>query len=87
MPEGLAELLVVILEFYLGMGLVFAFPFVTRGVNAIDPLARTAPWSFRLLIVPGVTLWWPLLAYRWAAGFSEPPVEVNVHRRLARRLP
>jgi hypothetical protein len=56
-----------------------------KGVNSIDPLARTAPWSFRMLIVPGVTLWWPLLAYRWAAGFVEPPTEINAHRRLARR--
>lgn len=85
MPEGLAEVLVASLQTYMGAGLLFAVPFVTRGVNIIDPLARAAPWTFRLLIVPGVTLWWPLLAYRWAAGFAEPPVEINAHRRLARR--
>ena len=87
MPEGLAEFLVAAVQIYLGAGLLFALPFVARGVNAIDPLARTAPWSFRLLIVPGVTLWWPLLAYRWVAGFVEPPVETNAHRRPVRRAP
>jgi hypothetical protein len=86
MPEDLAELLVMLLQGYLGIGLLFAIPFVMLGVNRIDPLARTAPWSFRLLIVPGVTVWWPLLAYRWVAGVVEPPVETNAHRRLARRL-
>lgn len=86
MPETLAQVLVTFVQLYAGAGLLFAGPFVTRGVNRIDPLARTAPWSFRLLIVPGVVLWWPLLAYRWAAGVAEPPVEVNAHRRLARRM-
>jgi hypothetical protein len=85
MPEGLAEILVTVVQLYGASGVLFAAPFVTAGVNAIDPLARTAPWSFRLLIVPGVILWWPLLAYRWAAGAIAPPTEVNAHRRLARR--
>jgi hypothetical protein len=85
MPEALAEVVVTVLQLYGVAGLLFAAVFVTRGVNAIDPLARTAPWSFRLLIVPGVTLWWPLLAYRWAAGAQTPPTELNAHRRLARR--
>ncbi len=86
MPEGPAEILVAALQLYGIAGLLFAVPFVTRGVNAIDPLARTAPWSFRLLIVPGVVLWWPLLAYRWSAGAVAPPSESNSHRRLARRV-
>jgi hypothetical protein len=85
MPEALAEVLVTLVQLYAGAGLLFAGPFVTRGVNGIDPLARTAPWSFRILIVPGVVLWWPLLAYRWAPGVEAPPVEANAHRRLARR--
>lgn len=53
MPETLARFLVTFVQLYVGAGFLFAGPFVTRGVNGIDPLARTAPWSFRLLIVAG----------------------------------
>lgn len=85
MSHPVATLLVGLLTTYLGIGLAFAVPFVARGVDRIDPRARGAGWGFRLLIVPGTVLVWPLLLVRWASGSIAPPVEVNAHRRLARR--
>jgi hypothetical protein len=87
MPEPIAEALVFALQAYAAAGVLFAVPFVARGVAAVDPLARSATWGFRLLILPGVVIFWPLLARRWAQGQSEPPVEINAHRRLAGRTP
>ena len=71
---------------WLGLGAMFAVPFVTLGVQRIDPLARGATPGFRLAIVPGVLIFWPLLAARWMAGRREPPLECNAHRRHAVRL-
>jgi hypothetical protein len=83
----LTELGVGLLQTYLTLGLVFAVAFVTRGVQAIDPMAGGASWGFRLIIVPGTALLWPLLLLRWAAGASAPPTETNAHRRRARSTP
>ena len=85
MTHPLATLLVGLLTTYLGIGTVFAVAFVASGVDRIDPMARSAGWGFRLLIVPGATLFWPLLLVRLASRSMAPPVETNAHRRLARR--
>lgn len=79
-----ANTVVLIVGLYLAAGLLFAVPFVLRGVNRIDPAAPGSSWGFRLIIVPGVVALWPLLARRWLRGLS-PPEERNAHRRAARR--
>jgi len=84
MTSSMAELLVGLATLYAGAGGIFAVPFVIRGVTRIDPLGAGSPWAFRLLIVPGTVVFWPLLLLRWAAGSMAPPVEVNAHRRAAR---
>jgi hypothetical protein len=63
-----AELLSVAAAVYVAAGLLFALPFVLRGVSRIDPVASTGTWGFRLIILPGVVALWPLLALRWLRG-------------------
>lgn len=58
--------LAVALGWHLGLGLVFGLAFVTLGIGRVDPAARGAGLGFRLLVLPGVALLWPLLAWRWA---------------------
>jgi hypothetical protein len=50
---------------YLGAGLVFAIFFVTRGVTKIDESAVGSKWGFRLIIIPGAMVFWPLLLRKW----------------------
>jgi hypothetical protein len=83
----MASALLQIAAAYVGTGLLFAPAFVTRGVQRIDAAARGAGWGFRLLIVPGTVIVWPLLALRWAVGSMHPPTELNAHRRRAARRP
>jgi hypothetical protein len=84
MAPWLAELVVGLGGLYAAAGLLVAIAFVAIGITKIDPLAAGSPWSFRLLIMPGVVVFWPLLLLRWAAGSISPPVERNAHRRAAR---
>jgi hypothetical protein len=70
---------------YLAIGVAFGVAFTAGGVDRVDPMARGASWGFRLLILPGSAIFWPLLLVRWAAGSVAPPVETNAHRRGARR--
>lgn len=50
---------------YLAAGVVFAVPFVVRGVDRIDPAARLSRWGFRIAILPGAVALWPILLRRW----------------------
>ena len=84
MTEAVAHIVVWIAGTYLAAGAAFATVFVTAGVQRIDPVARDGTWGFRMVIVPGVVLLWPLLARRWAVGSVHPPRESNAHRRRAR---
>ena len=70
---------------YLLCGLAFAVPFAFFGVGKIDAHAAHATWGFRLLIIPGTILLWPMLAQRWLKGVHEPPEESNAHRCAARK--
>jgi hypothetical protein len=85
MPGSLLGLAVGLFEIYLALGAAFAVPFIAIGVQRVDPAAADASWGFRLVILPGTVLLWPLLLCRWASGSVAPPVEINAHRRRARR--
>ena len=85
MPESLLDLAVGFFELYVALGATFAVPFVAIGVQRVDPAAAAASWGFRLVILPGTVLLWPLLLFWWRSGSVAPPVEINAHRRRARR--
>jgi hypothetical protein len=84
---ALARVLVEAAGLYLVAGALFAPWFVWRGAGRIDPHAGEATIGFRLVIVPGVIAFWPLLVARVSAGRNGPPVEYNAHRRAARHTP
>jgi hypothetical protein len=67
---------------YAALGLLFAVAFLARGIERLDPGAHGSGWGFRLIVLPGVLAFWPLLLRRWIAG-PGVPVESNAHRRAA----
>lgn len=83
MYTAFAEGLLILLGVYLGVGLLFAIPFLIKGVARIDPTAQGSSFGFRLIIAPGVIALWPLLARRWLGGNTSPPLENNAHRSAA----
>jgi hypothetical protein len=78
--EFCARVFVVLFESYALIGLVFAAVFVSLGVQKLDSEARGSSVGFRLLIIPGVAAFWPMLLARWSRGVAEPPIEKNAHR-------
>ena len=85
MSETAATLLLILLGGYFTLGLLFAIPFVCVGLAHIDAAAAAGSIGFRLLILPGVMLFWPLLAGRWLRGVRMPPDECSAHLRAARK--
>lgn len=55
---------------YLGIGVLFAIPFAFRWAGRVDPSAREGSWGFRVLIIPGAALLWPVLLTRLARSRS-----------------
>ena len=80
MPEYVASTIVVSVMAYLGVGLVFAVPFLARGAGAVDEDARAGSLGFRVMILPGVAALWPLLLRRWTGGRR---VRLTPHERAA----
>lgn len=77
------EILVLVVEIYFVVGILFGIAFVTRGVQAIDHAAEGTGWGFRLIILPGVAAFWPWLFWRWIRT-TQPAEERNAHRDRAR---
>lgn len=79
----IAWILISVAGVYAAIGLVFALLFVTRGVTRVDPAAIGGSIGFRILIIPGVIAFWPLLMRRQQES-APPPPEHNAHRDLVR---
>lgn len=80
MAERIAQILADALMAYAALGLLFAVAFVSVGAKKVDPQTVGSGIGFRLLVIPGVAAFWPLLLRRWISGSAEAPTEENPHR-------
>ena len=80
MAERLAEFVVLLGQAYALIGVIFAIAFVWVGAKKVDPQTIGSGMGFRLLLLPGVAAFWPLLLRRWLANGSEAPEDENPHR-------
>lgn len=64
MPLPLAQFTAIAATAYLGLGLLFAVPFVSRWAGRLDPVAARGTPGFRVLILPGAVLLWPWLGWK-----------------------
>ena len=72
MPTSLAAALVTLATAYVGAGVIVAPLFVAVGVGRVDVRAANAGWGFRVLILPGSVLLWPLVLRRWIQASRRP---------------
>jgi hypothetical protein len=77
----LATLLAWLLIVYLGIGVVAA-PFLAfRVLGRIDPSAAAATRGFRIFMIPGLIVLWPVPWSRVLRGLSAPPREGTGHKK------
>ncbi len=79
----LVEFLLKTIQVYFTAGLVFAIVFVLFGVQRTDHGAQGLAPFFRLIIIPGVSIFWPLFALRLVQG-KQHPIEQTAHRQAAK---
>lgn len=77
------EFLIKAVRLYFTAGLVFAVLFSLFGVQRTDPSAQGLALFFRIIIIPGVSIFWPLFALRLARG-KQHPIEQTAHRQAAK---
>jgi hypothetical protein len=72
--ETVAALIWLGLAGYLAAGLLVALGLFAGGLRRIDPLAASAPFRVKLLLVPGLCALWPIMLSKAiaSAGKSDP---------------
>jgi Na+-driven multidrug efflux pump len=61
----MVEILLIIAAIYLALGVLFVIPFLMRGLNKIDVGANGSTIGFKIIIIPGVIVFWPVLLSKW----------------------
>ena len=56
---------------YMAIGLLIGVAFIIKGVTTVDSTAHGAPWSFRLIILPGAAALWPAVLRWWLRARRE----------------
>ena len=67
----IVELIWIGVLIYLLAGCLFLFPFMIKGINAIDEGAHGGSWGFKLIISPGTIVLWPFLLKKWMRAVKE----------------
>lgn len=50
---------------YLGAGLLFGLCFILWGIEKVDTGAAHSSAGFRIIILPGILAFWPVLLRKW----------------------
>lgn len=61
----IVSIILIVIAFYLAIGFLFAIPFIIKGVNKIDEGAHGGSVGFRIIIIPGTMVFWPILLKKW----------------------
>jgi hypothetical protein len=65
MTEILVKTGLMVISLYLISGLLFALPFLVKGVHSLDEGVKKSSVFMKILIFPGTVALWPLLLSKW----------------------
>ena len=74
----LVEVILIIVAVYFLLGILFVIPFLTKGLTKVDEGAHGGTIGFKIIIIPGVIVFWPVLLRRWIRAGRKlhfPPIE------------
>lgn len=72
------EVVLIIAALYLLLGVLFVVPFLIKGLRKVDEGTHGATLGFKIIIIPGVIVFWPFLLRRWIRAGRKlyfPPIE------------
>ena len=59
------EVVLIIVLIYLLLGVLFVVPFLLKGLTKVDESAHGGTIGFKIIIIPGVIVFWPVLLTKW----------------------
>jgi hypothetical protein len=59
------DALLILAAIYILAGFIFMIAFLIKGIDVVDEGAHGSTIGFKLIIVPGVIIFWPLLLKKW----------------------
>lgn len=59
------EIILIIVGIYLLLGVLFVIPFLVKGITKVDEGAHGGTIGFKIIIIPGVIVFWPVLLGKW----------------------
>ncbi len=66
----MVQAILILVIVYLVAGVLFVIPFLVKGLTKVDESAHGGSTGFKLLIIPGVIVFWPVLMNKWV---RKPP--------------
>ena len=61
----MVETVLIIVLIYLVLGILFVIPFLMKGLTKVDEGAHGGTIGFKIIIIPGVIVFWPALLSKW----------------------
>jgi len=61
----MVEVLLIFAAIYLVLGVLFVVPFLMKGLTNVDEGAHGSTIGFKVIIIPGVIVFWPVLLTKW----------------------
>lgn len=61
----MVETILIIVLIYLLLGVLFVIPFLIKGLTKVDEGAHGGRIGFKIIIIPGVIVFWPVLLRKW----------------------
>jgi len=61
----MVEIFLIIAAIYLVVGVLFVIPFLMKGLTKVDAGAHGSTIGFKIIILPGVIVLWPVLLKKW----------------------
>ena len=59
------EIMLIVVAIYLVLGILFVVPFLLKGLTKVDEGACGGTIGFKIIIIPGVIVFWPVLLSKW----------------------
>ncbi|HET9744546.1 MAG TPA: hypothetical protein VFP97_02470 [Chitinophagaceae bacterium] len=68
----IVQIILITASIYLLLGVLFVIPFLTKGLTKVDKGAHGGTIGFKIIIIPGVIVFWPALLLKWVKANGKP---------------
>jgi hypothetical protein len=65
------KIILLVVLIYLLAGALFVIPFLFKGITKVDEGAHGVSIGFKIIIIPGVIVFWPVLLKKWMKANRE----------------